>query len=511
MSGFKITQPKTAYVALVSNATDAGGAPSSLETLDEGVSLSTATASLDFAGAGVTATAVGDAITVTIPGSGAALGWFDVTVYGAVHDGTTDDTVAIQAAINACFAAGGGTVYFPNGIYAIKGALQSTTTYNSQLTIPQNAYSGGSTPPIAMAFVGMGPAAQSLNGTSNNAGPSQSGAILLSNWAGTISNHPAVIAASKWDAVYPAATYNWIEITFRNIEVRAPANPKLSGIQMAGTATLILDGVTVSSNAANSSGMALPSNTNAVGVTGPLINNANQPYLYSQVFVDGYYTGILASEVLNGLDIAVNHCTVGMELGGPQFHAAHFVRVLFVACKTGIKVTGGLFYFDIAQLDIEHSIGSGTFQRVYDFDDGSNFGKGFVIYHTVQAGVGVDNDLAVNGGTGVTFTSLDDGTFAPPAFATPAILLGTAAAAGSAATVIRSDATIAAFGTTPTTQAFGDAPVIGTDSKAANALHKHGMPAATGGEILISDTPSTPLIFADLIQNEAQTDLVYAG
>ena len=30
------------------------------------------------------------------------------------------------------------------------------------------------------------------------------------------------------------------------------------------------------------------------------------------------------------------------------------------------------------------------------------------------------------------------------------------------------------------------------------------------GEILISDTPSTPLIFADLLQNEAQDDLLYA-
>lgn len=29
------------------------------------------------------------------------------------------------------------------------------------------------------------------------------------------------------------------------------------------------------------------------------------------------------------------------------------------------------------------------------------------------------------------------------------------------------------------------------------------------GEILISDTPSTPLIFADLLQNDDQTDLLY--
>lgn len=30
------------------------------------------------------------------------------------------------------------------------------------------------------------------------------------------------------------------------------------------------------------------------------------------------------------------------------------------------------------------------------------------------------------------------------------------------------------------------------------------------GQLLISDTPSTPLVFADLIQNEAQDDLLYA-
>jgi len=43
--------------------------------------------------------------------------------------------------------------------------------------------------------------------------------------------------------------------------------------------------------------------------------------------------------------------------------------------------------------------------------------------------------------------------------------------------------------------------------------HNHTTATAPGGgigEILISDTPSTPLVFADLLQNEAQDDLVYA-
>jgi Pectate lyase superfamily protein len=46
-----------------------------------------------------------------------------VRAYGAVGDGVTDDTVAIQAAITAAEAAGGGTVFFPPGDYVVNGAL----------------------------------------------------------------------------------------------------------------------------------------------------------------------------------------------------------------------------------------------------------------------------------------------------------------------------------------------------------------------------------------------------
>jgi parallel beta-helix repeat protein len=42
---------------------------------------------------------------------------FNVKSYGAVGDDSTDDTTAIQSALNACNTAGGGTVYFPKGTY----------------------------------------------------------------------------------------------------------------------------------------------------------------------------------------------------------------------------------------------------------------------------------------------------------------------------------------------------------------------------------------------------------
>jgi len=48
----------------------------------------------------------------------AAVGTFNVRHYGAVGDGTINDAPAINKAIDACNAAGGGTVFVPTGIYA---------------------------------------------------------------------------------------------------------------------------------------------------------------------------------------------------------------------------------------------------------------------------------------------------------------------------------------------------------------------------------------------------------
>jgi polygalacturonase len=52
------------------------------------------------------------------PGLGATSGTFDVCQFGARGDGTTLDTGAVNAAIAAAHAAGGGTVVFPAGVYA---------------------------------------------------------------------------------------------------------------------------------------------------------------------------------------------------------------------------------------------------------------------------------------------------------------------------------------------------------------------------------------------------------
>ena len=85
------------------------------------------TTSIDFARA-VWSSA--DGVEVTATGSTTARSLalrfadiFNVRDYGAVGDGVTDDTAAIQTAINAAGAVGGGIVYFPLGTYLISSAL----------------------------------------------------------------------------------------------------------------------------------------------------------------------------------------------------------------------------------------------------------------------------------------------------------------------------------------------------------------------------------------------------
>lgn len=71
-----------------------------------------------------------DGATTTIPDALSALTgiFFNVKApaYGAVGDGSQDDTSAINAAIAAAEAAGGGIVFFPAGVYRLTAKLQVT-------------------------------------------------------------------------------------------------------------------------------------------------------------------------------------------------------------------------------------------------------------------------------------------------------------------------------------------------------------------------------------------------
>ena len=74
--------------------------------------------------------------------------------YGAKGDGGTDDTVAVQAAINAASAAGGGQIFFPTGTYVV-----------GTLTLPTNVHLCGAGRDIASLLLKAGTNSDLILGT----------------------------------------------------------------------------------------------------------------------------------------------------------------------------------------------------------------------------------------------------------------------------------------------------------------------------------------------------------
>ncbi|MEU3289887.1 right-handed parallel beta-helix repeat-containing protein [Streptomyces longwoodensis] len=57
--------------------------------------------------------------------------WFNVLDFGAKGDGVADDTSAVQLAVNAASAAGGGTVYIPPGRFLLSSAITWASGVNA--------------------------------------------------------------------------------------------------------------------------------------------------------------------------------------------------------------------------------------------------------------------------------------------------------------------------------------------------------------------------------------------
>ena len=83
--------------------------------------------------------AAGQLLTYQPRGASAGSQWFNVTDFGAIGDGETDDSAAIQAAINAA-SPRGGVVYLPRGDYLISSGLTIDNSVASTGPLPDDYF-----------------------------------------------------------------------------------------------------------------------------------------------------------------------------------------------------------------------------------------------------------------------------------------------------------------------------------------------------------------------------------
>jgi hypothetical protein len=109
-----------------------------------------------------------------VPGPTGSVGWFSVRDYGAVGDGTTNDSAAVQAALNAA-AATNGVLFFPYGNFVLSTGLTWLWTQGSLTVIAYGA---------VIRYTGSG---DGFTMTTDTVVPDYTLAVFGGTWLGTAS------------------------------------------------------------------------------------------------------------------------------------------------------------------------------------------------------------------------------------------------------------------------------------------------------------------------------------
>lgn len=335
------------------------------------------------------------------------------TVSAAIVHYGTDDTVAVQAAITACYNAGGGIVFFPAGIYFIGGALQNPSTQNAQLTIPYRNGSTSTIAPLSIAFVGVslptiGVGCCGLLG--NNLPPMAKGSILFTplNGSGT---QPALIAS--YNAGAPT-DFSQIELVVASLYLRSAYlnTTPLTMINAQWCSFMSLDSVTIDVDATDNQQAATAPVTGGVGAFSPNYDNGAMVRVQN-CLVTGYDTGYVWGEHGDFDNVQAHLCNLGYNVQ-PAFHSMRGGRIAAYRCVNGFFCAGPAGGSNPSKAPLyieayatEHSI-TGWYQTTADVVDGNNaiFGK-MVSYNVVKSGTGYFNaGFVKTGGTNFTCTAL---------------------------------------------------------------------------------------------------------
>jgi hypothetical protein len=241
-------------------------------------------------------------------------GWYDVTTFGATPgDSSDDDTSPIQEAIDSAMN-NGGVVYFPKGIYHIKGALQTSVggkNPNSQLYIPAIADAANSKRIKLLGEVGMSYTAAGYGNLNNP----DYGVILQSTGITGSGTYPSVLGIVPGTLV--GTDINPVFLQIENIGVRVPANtgstgPTLCAINLRLCNQAIVENVRVDIDT-NLYYSVTPQNE-VFGIAMPGINNGTVSIL-KHSRAHGYRYGVVASEHsnLDGVEARCNYYAFALE------------------------------------------------------------------------------------------------------------------------------------------------------------------------------------------------------
>lgn len=394
-------------------------------------SITSGQATLTVTGAGFTSGDVGKPILVVGAGITTGNNFYDhCTTISAVTNSTTvtlaatagttvsnadvywgtDDTAAIQTAIDAVSALGG-TLYFPSSIYMVGGAIQSThsaTGYSAQICLP---FVDQSATPVPFQMVGdptPGPYLQ-FNGCK----PTIKATVFVStlNVANATGDAFPAIFGSTTSYGVGSLAFSQCAFVAKNIVIRRPHNSGLAGLDLATTATCELENIFVDTTPPTF--YILQPTQISIGIRTPWYNNEGKVLLRG-CFVEGCYFGMDLQEHASADDPWVQSCIVGLRFRS-GYHYVEVRHAVIVANQyqinfspvTGVAVTPVNITATFEAETTNSTSYPAWMRQTATVHDPSAYGKGRMLYHMVEGGVGINQSVFVNnqpGGTKFTCT-----------------------------------------------------------------------------------------------------------
>jgi hypothetical protein len=295
-------------------------------------------------------------------------GQYNVMLYGAKGDGSTDDTAAwnacIQAAVTAEQASGRNqaTITGPSVTYLISGSLTQggSTKGNAQIALPVIAESSQS---FELQFKFDGNAASTRYFNQPPTIQTSGGAILRSTVSGT--NDGTFGEASVIGGPTPAQgfgrgtpKFSNMCVTVDGLSIILPNDPHVCGIDLAGVARANLVNTGVYVNAIGLAGITPPSQSWQFGVRMP-DNDNNDFSEIGLLTMYGQFYGLIINEHTIGKSIHAlfNVVAVAVSRTGDTAHGSIIQHMSIEACNVGLagtlasfpaKVTVGLIDWEFS-------------------------------------------------------------------------------------------------------------------------------------------------------------------
>lgn len=437
---------------------------------------------------------------LTISATGATLTFSNTTLLGGA-DGSicyygTDNTAAIQNAINAADAAGGGIVRFESGIYLVTGAVTGNTTggNNSVLTIPPHYQPS---PQTFMVLEGVAPSRFYAWGLSvgynvpNGQQLDTTGTVIYcptTATAGAPGAYPAFLSSVRYDLAQGSlANFTTTTVQIKNLAIVLKANPTLTAIQARRIGSLDVSNVCIGVDYWWGR-MPDPTSGLAYGIYGPGNSNDNRQ-TYSNVYVSGFNTGIEAGEHTWADNLHLHMCIYGLSfslaghpllLGNLSFEECKYSISGESAIEAGSHTTSILMAAFEGVTDWKYYGYDLTWMHATNFiyDPNTRFPAGSSITYKVgMSGLGA-RPATLSGGTGLTLVNAESGS----------------------RTIVNGDGSVPAISVCNTNTSASEvlAMLDSTGTKRAGVgFGNSGMAAPYAGRVYFYSTGTVPFMFAN--------------